>query len=179
MKSICISGGAIGADTVWGNIAKICDYDVIHYIFDGHKSKEENLVVLTPEQLSVANEHLEIANKTLGRHFPSNSEFVNNLLRRNYYQVVDSDSLYAISTIKDNKVQGGTAWAVQMFLDMGKTQCYVYDQVIKEWFSFINGTWTKIGMPPVPSGIWAGVGTRDINDNGVNAIVEVLSQNEL
>lgn len=176
--NVCLSGGAAGADLKWGEVASARGDEVIHYIFRGHRSTapEHQKIILSPSQLAEADPHLETANKTLRRRFPGSNDFVNNLLRRNYYQVVWSGSVYAISQIgKDGLVKGGTAWATTMFTDMhpyGK--CYVYDQVAKQWFQW-KGGWCPIVMPPTPVGVWAGIGSRDLLPAGERAIYELLS----
>lgn len=171
----CYSGGAIGADIFWGKVASEYGHDVKHFVFENHRYRGENNIVLTPSDLEQANEFLIEANKTLKRSFPTKNEYVNNLLRRNYFQIKDSDSVYAVSEIKDNMVQGGTAWAVQMFLNMGKTECYVYDQVQKEWFYYENGSWLVMGFAPeTPTGSYAGIGTRKLNSFGEDAIFNVF-----
>lgn len=175
--NVCLSGGAEGADIHWGEAAKARGDSVIHFIFPGHRSRapHEEKTVLSREQLLVGDPHLERANKTLKRRFPGSSDFVNSLLRRNYYQVAWSDSIYAISEIgKDQLVKGGTAWAVQMFIDMhpgGK--CYVCDQKKQQWFQWKNG-WCPIIAPPAPSGVWAGVGSRDLTPYGEKAIRDLM-----
>lgn len=176
---ICLSGGAEGADLQWGLCAGKAGHQVYHFIFEGHRSKapESEKVVLTQDMLLRADPFLHKANETMKRRFPSSNGFVNSLLRRNHYQVRDAGSLYAVSTIgKDGLVSGGTSWAVQMFLDQfgADACCYVFDQVRLQWFSW-QGLWVAIDAPPVPTGIWAGIGTRELTSEGKDAIRALLS----
>lgn len=178
----CMSGGADGADLQWGVCAGLAGHTVKHFIFAGHRSKapREELVVLTEEQLLVADPFLERANETLKRRFPGQNPFVNSLLRRNYYQVAWSDSVYAVSSIdKKGLVEGGTSWAVQLFLDRfdGRPcDAYVYDQKTSKWFVWDGQQigWNHIIEPPTPSGVWAGIGSRDLKENGKQAIRNLL-----
>lgn len=171
--NVCLSGGAEGADLMWGMTAGSRGDAVIHFIFKGHRSRApaDELVSLSRSQLLEADPFLENANKTLKRRFPGSNDFVNSLLRRNYYQVAWSQSLYAVSAIDKNQlVKGGTAWAVQMFLDLHpEGKCFVYDQEKEQWFQWKNG-WCPIMAPPAPQGVWAGVGSRDLTDAGKAAI---------
>ena len=179
--NICLSGGALGADLQWGMNAGRDGQSVIHWSFEKHKSDapKQELVVLSDEQLEKADEFLAKASKKLKRPWPgSRSHKVKSLLRRNWYQIAWSESLYAVATIHPVKqtVDGGTGWAVQMFLDRFEKEAlfepipaYVYDQTQKQWFQWI-GRWKAIESPPKPSGIWAGVGTRELNDDGKWAI---------
>lgn len=179
--NICLSGGAKGSDAQWGMNAGRDGQSVIHWSFEGHQHHvaEQEIVRLTAEQLVRADEHLKKASKTLKRPWPGQrSETVSALLRRNWYQVAWAESLYAVSTIHPIKqtVEGGTGWAVQMYLDRHAAlaqfepiPCYVYDQKQEQWFQWVAG-WKAIDAPPKPQGVWAGIGTRELNDSGKWAI---------
>lgn len=133
----------------------------------------------------MADPFLVYANKTLKRGtFPYANEYTNNLLRRNYFQVVQSDSLYAVSRIKDGQVLGGTAWATQMFIDKHKREacnCYVYDMVTERWYVWLGhrgylSRYPGVGIeitPPYPHGKYAGIGSRELTDKGQQAIVDL------
>jgi hypothetical protein len=181
--NVCMSGGAIGADLQWGMCAGMAGHQVIHWSFDGHKSDapETELVRIPYDLLILADEHLKVANVSLERKLPFDKPWVINLLRRNYYQVGNSNSVYAVSTIKKGKVQGGTAWATQMYLDLHpeNPECYVFDQDEEVWYKREHSDWTAIEAPPSPSGIWAGVGTRDLNQAGKQAIRALMGYTPL
>lgn len=178
--NICLSGGALGADLQWGMNAGRDGQSVIHWSFENHESQapEQEIVRLTEEQLIRADEALRYASKSIKRPFKDYfSRTLKSLLRRNWYQIAWSNSLYAVSTF-DHKgcVAGGTGWAVQMFLDRFEKQAqfdpipaYVYDQDNEKWFQWIGG-WKEITSPPKPEGIWAGIGTRKLNHAGKWAI---------
>jgi len=179
--NICLSGGAKGSDAQWGMNAGRDGQSVIHWSFENHKHHvaEQEIVRLTQEQLEVADEHLKLASKTLKRPWPGKRSLtVSSLLRRNWYQVQWAESVYAVSSIDPIKqtVDGGTGWAVQMFLDrfarlaqFEPLPCYVYDQKQKQWYQWIAG-WKPIDGPPKPQGISAGIGTRELSDSGKWAI---------
>lgn len=176
-ENICFSGGAVGADSTWGIIAKENDHDVVHFIFQNHRSKEDNTVVLSTDELKEADQFLIEANKDLKRSFPTKNEFVNNLLRRNYYQIKDSDSLYAVSTInQDGNVDGGTAWAVTMFIQNRTGPVYLYDQVKEIWFEYDRDgeVFLEIESPPTPSGKWTGIGSRKITEDAKEAMINIF-----
>lgn len=180
---ICLSGGAKGADAQWGMNAGRAGQSVIHWSFKNHKAfaPDQEVIRLTEEQLERADEALKKASKTLKRPWPgSRSHNVKSLLRRNWYQVQWSQSLYAVSTIKKcgKLVDGGTGWAVQMFLDRFEQKAqfeplplFVFDQDKQFWFQWIGDSFKKMDQPPsTPSGIWAGIGTRKLNESGKWAI---------
>ena len=84
---MCLSGGADGADVVWGMAAEAAGHEVVHWSFAGHKSSANYLSELNDTQLRVADHYLELANKSLQRKWPTTNPVVNNLLRRNFYQI--------------------------------------------------------------------------------------------
>jgi hypothetical protein len=147
-----MSGGAVGADLQWGMCAGKAGHQVIHWSFDGHRTDApaQEVVRIPHDLLILADEHLEIANKTLKRRLSYDKPWIINLLRRNYYQVGNSQSVYAVSTIKKGMVEGGTAWAVQMYLDLhkDKPECFVFCQDANNWYSHQDSQWERIETPP-------------------------------
>lgn len=183
--NLLLSGGADGADYQWAKYANMRDHAIIHWTFDGHKSKcpEQHIVQLSTEQLMSADKFVRRANKSLKRKFPSKNDFVNNLLRRNYYQVQWASAVYAISSLdKDGLVDGGTGWATQMYMDrflydreeFENCCLYLYDQVDEKWLTW-RGKWSYIDVPPTPHGIYAGIGTRKITSNAIEKIKELYN----
>lgn len=174
-SNVCLSGGADGADLQWGLQAGKADHYVIHWSFAGHRTQAptEEVVRLTQEQLNLADDALTRANRTLKRRWPTRTDVTNNLLRRNWYQIKDAGSLYAISEMGLNgEIAGGTAWAVQMYLDrfihdgepMENCRAYVLDKNTLHWYKWTGAKWELIiSRPPKPTGIWAGVGSREIS----------------
>ena len=174
------SGMAVGADTAWAEAANEAGIKTIGHSFKGHGSGKrpalETRNELTDAQLKEADVHLKKANKTLNRNM-NQDNFVLNLLRRNYYQVKDSEAVIAVSKIKPGTkgkiVEGGTGWAVQMGIDMGKP-VYVFDQRHKVWAKWTGETFEKIeGLPPKFK-TFAGVGSREISEDGKQAIKEYI-----
>lgn len=178
---LCLSGGAIGADLQWGSAALLAGHGVIHWSFEKHKLRNvpkeqiDNIVFVTQDELDKADELLVTANDFVQRTFPTKSEYVNNLLRRDWLQVRDASSCYAVSEIKDGKVQGGTAWATALFVqkhEFNACPVYVFCQIAESWHEWSGIGWKAIVKPPKPVDIYAGIGTRKIIEIGSNAIVE-------
>jgi hypothetical protein len=183
----CFSGGAPGADLQWGVCAAEHGHGVRHYSFAGHNSgaNESQLIRLTEKQLKQADEFCQRANKTLCRRFPTRSPHSTNLLRRDWFQVREAEVCYGVGTFGlrpdtnvsvgatvRGRVSGGTAWAIQMFIDRhngDQCSCYFFDQTLCRWFAWNDG-WLAIYAPPVPSGAYAGIGTRDLSSIGRMAI---------
>ena len=184
LENVCLSGGAEGADALWGSCAGALGHAVIHWSFEGHRTQvpASEVLRLTREQLEQADPMLHRANLTLRRRFPPTSPFSANLLRRNWYQVETASGLYAVSSLKDGKVEGGTAWAIQMFLDRHPTNeplsAYLYCQKVQEWLHWDGKGWETIGVPPPPSGLYAAIGTRDLTPDGKRAIRTLMRWDE-
>lgn len=160
------SGGAVGSDSYWGAIGE--KYGVVseHYYY-GNKTPNGNHQI-TQEQFEEGKEHVLKANETLHRR----PDAYMNLLSRNYAQVKNSDAIFAVGHLKNGIVDGGTGWAVQMAIDDNKP-VYVYDQVRKQWFSNINGQWQVFSGIPKLTKNFAGICTRELNQDGKDAIKQV------
>lgn len=174
------SGGADGADTSFDWEGQPYGVKTVAYSFYGHNIKQsKNRWVLTTEQLDEGFEHVKIANKTLNRNVTTISSYVKKLLCRNWYQVKNADSIYAIGILKNDKiVDGGTGWACQEGIDNNKP-VFVFDQNINSWFkySYEENKFIKMSGIPYLTEKFAGIGTRNLNENGKNAIKELYKSN--
>ena len=87
--------------------------------------------------------------------------------------------VFAIGKFIDKqRVSGGTGWAVQMAID-NKKPTFVFDQPSKKWnkFNYDTQEFEAIDYIPKLTENFAGVGTREIDENGVNAIQTILKEN--
>jgi len=115
-----------------------------------------------------------------------------NLLARNWAQVKYSDQIIAIGTIikpnhknakgyynksKYEIVDGGTGYCIQMSIDNNKP-VFVFDQVLDKWFrwSYTSLSFIECDIPKITCENFAGVGTREIKQNGINAIESVYNK---
>lgn len=181
-KNICYSGGAIGADTEFGDMALKAGHELIDFSFAGHKTTSKNAIILSEDELRKADPFLKEANKILNRTFPTSSKHTNNLLRRNYYQIMNTERIYAVAGFcQRGQVYGGTAWAVTMGV-LVDTDTYVFDQAKDKWY-VCNGvgmgwsqweTTEEAGLVvPKASGKYTGIGSRDLKANGLSAIMSL------
>lgn len=180
-QPILLSGGASGADLQFGMTAGRAGHQVIHFVFEGHGSKapKSEHVCLTQDMLNEADQALVQANGTLRRSFPTGKQYVNNLLRRNYWQIRDTQSVYAVADFDEQGlVHGGTAWAVQMFIDRHRGQecpVYVFEQKTDSWYAHRGyRNWEAVNVVPYPTNVWTGIGTRRLESNGKSAIRNLL-----
>lgn len=163
------SGGAIGSDSAWDEIGK--EFGMVnnkHYYYGTRTPKGNTL--LTNKEFQEGKEMVLIANKTLHRK----PEVYMNLLARNWMQVKNSDAIYAIGTITNNIVDGGTGWAVQMAIDAGKP-VFIFDQNENWWFVWNGITFIPTNIPILTQN-FAGIGTRNITEVGKQAIRDVYSK---
>jgi len=179
------SGGAIGADFYWGETG--AKYGVVsnHY-YHGEKTPYGNCEISDEVYDEGRYEVAKAANYNYGYKYKT---MKNNLLIRNWAQVKYSDAIFAIGHLakpgeklfpnqkEDTRVatnaavQGGTGYAVAMAI-LNNKPVYVFDMERNQWFSCINNKWEKTDTPILTKN-FAGIGSRNINDNGIKAIEEV------
>lgn len=168
------SGDATGADSYWSAIGKQYGMNVTQY-----KASDIN-----PENRQEATEKVTNAAKELGRVFPMKpnktrdekaTEYSNNLLLRDWLQIKNSDTVFAIGELNSrNQVEGGTGWAVQMAISEGK-QVYLFEQNRNTWMrSTSNGGWQNMSETPKLIANSTCIGTRKLKDNGKQAIRNVF-----
>jgi hypothetical protein len=180
MTDILFSGGAPGADQLFGKLAKAAGHKVVHFSFEGHHEGIENRFPLSIRNLLVADTYLQDANKLLQRTFPTKTSDVNNLLRRNYYQVYDTERVYAATELDEKgRPKGGTAWAVVMAIQLSVPEIYVFDTVWKK-FSHLdkNRLIWEINKPTRPQGKYTGIGSRpkNLSPEAIQAITDLYRE---
>lgn len=171
------SGGANGADSYFGEqglLYGITNQKHYWYKFKTPYSKWNDKI--TNEEYLEGCEKVQIANKTLKR---KNISKYMHLLSRNYCQVKYSDAVFAISTLNSDKtVNGGTGWGCQMCIDENKP-LFVFDQEKNNWYKY-SYEFSKFiliyqeDLLILPFN-FAGIGTRELNDNGRKAIEKLYN----
>jgi len=200
-KTYVTSGGAKGADTEFAKQADRMGIPTINYTFGGHAKGIRATGfqrVLSTTELEEADSHIREANKNIGKKVP-NKEFSRNLQRRNWYQIKYADAVYAIGEFErpqiretgegeqlfikgQTQVKGGTGLSVQMAIDNGKP-VFFFNQAEGVWYKWNQGANKGLGMfthikePPAPPRRFAGIGTRNINEAGRQAIKTLFEDN--
>lgn len=87
-------------------------------------------------------------------------------------QVQNSDAIFAVGHLKNGVVEGSTGQTVQMAINDNKP-IYVYDQIRKQWFANLNGSWQVFSGIPKLTKNFSGIGTRELNNDGKDAIKQV------
>ena len=170
------SGGAPGADTVFTETGKSLGFKIVNHSFASHRwNTNFGLLIHSDSELVKGDDLLHKAKMYINRPFPTSNLYVNSLIRRNYYQVVDSEGVVAVSRIdKRGVVEGGTAWAVYMAVSL-KIPCYLYDINDLKW-KIWDGIFTECNGPALFKKAFAGIGSREIDKNGEMAIIQYLKK---
>lgn len=175
------SGGAEGSDMAWETAGLPYGVKTIAYSFEGHRQYSANRHILTIQELTVGWEACKKASWTLGRRIDQHSStYTRKLLSRNWFQVKNAEAIYAIGTLvegSDKLVNGGTGWAVQMAVD-NKKPVYLFEQDLKTWMEYdtILEQFVRIDYIPKLTKNFAGIGTRAITDDGLQAILNVYEE---
>jgi hypothetical protein len=82
--------------------------------------------------------------------------------------------VFVIGLIQDdNTVRGGTGWGVEL-ARLWKKPLFVFDQKRSSWFRW-NGTgWEMISPPAITAEMFAGIGTKNLLEEGRRAIRELF-----
>jgi len=174
----CRTGGADGSDMCFEFYGEQYGIKIIAYSFNGHNIKSKHVKILSNDELNIGYEHIKKANKSLKRYIGNLSLYVKNLLSRNWYQVNESESIFAIGILQNEfVVSGGTGWAVQEAID-NKKEVYLFEQNENKWFkfSYVFNKFQSIDFIPDLTENFAGIGTRNINQNGIKAIKELYEK---
>jgi len=213
------SGAAKGGDTVWNDKGK--KYNIgkqVNYVPDTLQKLDENQRKIVEDAYQQAVKDLGRKLLPYDWNNPNKKDendksiyFAGGLVRRDFLQAKASDAIFAISDIilpneegkpvkgkrysnKINKaiVDGGTGYAVQMAINLGKP-VYVFHQGSNKdnsteigwykWESEYNllrentnkGKFVKVDTP-ILTEKFAGIGTREINEAGKQAIEDVYNK---
>lgn len=184
MLNMLLTGGSKGADLLWHQLAKNLGHDVMAFSFVNHSfaCNREDLVVLNELELSEGDSLIAEANTYLKRNYPSSSSYVNNLIRRNYWQVKGSKRIYATQELDEDTglVMGGTGFTVTMGILLGIPEIWLFEPKQNQWLRYHgntipSGDWRSItGNPPKPHGIYTGIGAHDLQMNSYIAIKDLM-----
>ncbi|SEH78878.1 hypothetical protein SAMN02927937_01435 [Paenimyroides aquimaris] len=176
-KYTCHSGGAEGADACFEFFSKRYHINVVAYSYKTRFHQSENKYELNENEFNEGIKNVYKANEVLKR---SRIHSYLKLLARNWFQVKYADEVFAVSTLKKQNeklvVKGGTAWAIQMAVDAQKN-VFVYDQEQLQWFyyDYYFGDFCILKTPPkITSLNFTGIGTRNINFFGMDAIEQLF-----
>lgn len=162
---ILYSGGAYGADTYWGLIG--LEYGIekqIHYRPVNNSRLSKNLKDKNIKPTLLSNEEL-VEGYTFLYSLYKRTQYKsleNDLKARNYYQVINSDAIFAIGQLMNQDVMGGTNVAIQLGKKLNKI-VYVFNLFDGKWYEYSQKYYKFIEIEiPVLTKKFAGIGTRGI-----------------
>ena len=165
-------GGACGSDTYWQKQMKSRGFETVVYSFEGHQIQNNSRLILKEDTLHLADVHLNRANETLKRYAPNSSNYVSHLLRRNVLIFLNAGAVFAVTNLRQNRAMGGTAWGVQLAIDLGKP-VYVFDMGLNQWKEYRDGRFVPYPTPKLTNE-FAGIGSRFLTQGGKDAINQVF-----
>lgn len=189
------SGGAIGSDITWDKIGQEYGFVNHNHYYTGIKSDfnapKGNVEIDKITYAEGAKKSALAAKRNWGYEYSSMED---PRLIRNWAQVKYSDAIFAIGTIvkpeekvfpnqtNDTRVAtnatvtGGTGYAVGMAINEGKP-VYVFDQNKKNWYTwnYEKNDFIQCDTPILTKN-FAGIGTREINEDGKKAIRDVYEK---
>lgn len=161
------SGGAVGSDTEWGNIAQKYGFDIIHYTVDDYDKLSSD------DKESIEKQYKEVVERLSRRQLDANS-YSGKLVRRDMLQANSADSILAIGRLgKNGHVDGGTAYATERGIIRG-IPVYLFDQNDNHWKTYDGQKFINCEQPNLTR-YAALIGTRQITDTGKRAIQNVFS----
>ena len=147
-ERILYSGGAPGADRLFGTLAELCGFSERNYSFEGHiECRQRGRVILTPEELAEADVDLQ---EVLGDAFTRAAQASDKSLRywrRNWYQVRMTRQIFAVlddRTFLDFTKQppdsAGTAIALALKMNTCEKVCvYLQADFQSGWLEWQRG----------------------------------------
>jgi hypothetical protein len=188
-RMICHSGGAIGSDTVWEEVGEQFGIKTNAYSYKTKSHQSPNKVEISESDYKEGIHEINRANKVLNRY--GINKYMS-LLARNWSQVKYSKQIFAIGMVikpgcKDSKgyynkskyeiVAGGTGYCVMMGI-LNERDVYVFEQNLNKWFrwSYNSLRFVEVKDVKITEHNFAGVGTREINPDGIKAIKELFEK---
>jgi hypothetical protein len=173
---ILYSGGAIGAETCFGEFAEKYGIDEVNFSFEGKETGHtRGIRVLNHEELKQGDVSLTYVSALMHRTYP-NTTFLRKVLQTIWYQINSSQEIFVIGTIlEDNTVKGGTGWGAEFAKLCNKT-LFVFDQEKNLWYKWNRTNWVEHPDPVITNIHFAGTGTRYLNENGKRAIEGLFSR---
>lgn len=182
------SGGALGSDTVWDKIGREFGVNNHRHYYAGNITPNGNTEVTIEDYEEGRYESARAAKRNFGYEYATMKD---GRLIRNWSQVKYAESVFAIGKIVqageslfpkqlndtrralEQSVTGGTGYAVGMAKNH-KKPIFVFDQDRNSWFSwnYSSENFDPCEVPVLTRN-FAGIGTREIRDNGISAIREV------
>lgn len=169
------SGGASGAETIFGETAEKLGVNEVNFTFDGHvQGRSRGAHPLTEQELAAGEVSLAYVSRRLRRGY-GEGNMIRRVLQSLWHQVSRAQQVFVIGAIQeDGTVTGGTGWSVEL-ARMWNKRLWVYDQDKECWFRWNGEDWVS-GTPVLDATEFCGTGTRYLLPSGRRAIVELMER---
>lgn len=169
------SGGATGAEALFGETAARHGIAEVNFTFDGHnQARSEGAVVLDERELAAGDVSLVYVAHRLHRHWDK-TETLRKVLQTQWHVVSHASQVFVVGNIQpDGTVHGGTGWSVELARRWNK-RVWVFDQTHGTWFTWSGSAWTR-GVPVIETPDFAGTGTRFLNEAGRTAVIDLFER---
>jgi hypothetical protein len=169
------SGGATGAEAVFGEVAARYGLKEVNFSFEGHsQARTEGRKILDSRELAAGDVSLVYVAHRLHRHWDK-TETLRKVLQTQWHVVSHATQIFVVGAIQpDGTVHGGTGWSVELAKRWNK-RVWVFDQNHAGWFTWNGNSWTR-GEPVIQVPDFAGSGTRFLNDAGRSAIASLFER---
>lgn len=190
LEYVNYSGGADGSDLAWEIIGETYGVKTVAFSFRYHKTKSKNTHILTDDDLMEGWVQVLLAADKMKRYISNVGLYIRKLISRDWFQVKHSDGVFAIGNIiypgsKGSKykntsdipvVDGGTGYAVMCGI-LNNKLVYVFEQNDNNWYvwDYSVNNFLKVDEPILTKN-FAGIGTRNINENGIKAIENIYKK---
>ena len=167
------SGGHRGAESEFGRLAETWGIQEVNFSFEGHTiERSRGVRVLEPEELDKGNVSMEIVSTRMGRKF-ARADKIRKVIQTIFHMVNNGYHVITVGWIQsDDTVKGGTGWGVEL-AKLFNRPVHVYDQDRKGWFVWEGNAWAA-GTPVIEKNTFVGTGTRNLTDDGKNAIRDLF-----
>lgn len=174
-KITLYSGGHKGTEAEFGKLAEAWNMEEVNISFEGHNAERTRGVkVLKQEELQKGDVSMEIVSKLMKRNY-SKTDKIRKVIQTIFHMVNNGHHVIAVGWIQaDNTVKGGTGWGVEL-AKLFNRPLSVYDQDRKGWFSWEDRQWVE-STPVITAETFAGTGTRNLSDDGKQALLDLFTR---
>ena len=172
---VLYTGGHRGTEAEFGRQAERWGLREVTLSFEGHAMERDRAVrQLSEEELREGDVSMEIVSRHMGRTY-HRADRIRRVIQSIFHMVVPAYHVFAIGWIQpDGTIKGGTGWGVELAKFFNRPVS-VFDQGRNQWFTWGEGHWEP-DDPTIPDQAFAATGTRELSDEGRQAIEELFTR---
>jgi xanthosine utilization system XapX-like protein len=170
------SGGAKGAECLFGELAEQHGLQEVNFTFEGHRANRTvNAVQLSERELEAGNVNMADVSRRLSRTYSTEGTLIRRILQTLWHVVSRAQQVFVVGIIQDDDtVTGGTGWSVEL-ARMWNKDLWVYDCDREGWFRWDGAAWVA-GEPVIDAYHVAGTGTRKMTPAAEQALRELFAR---